>query len=146
MQIQGSTFLISGGSSGLGAACVRTLARSGARGVIADLNSAGGEARAAESGPEVQFVRMEVTDEASVQNAVDTAVQGFGALRGVVNGAGIGNAERVLGKTGPHSWSTFSKVISVNLIATFNVPRLAAAAISRAEPRTGGERGIIINT
>ncbi len=146
MQIQGSTFLISGGSSGLGAACVRTLARSGARVVIADLNSAGGEALAVEFGPEVHFVQTEITDEASVQNAVDTAVQGFGPLRGVVNCAGIGNAERVIGKTGPHSLNTFSKVISVNLIGTFNVLRLAAAAISRAEPRTGGERGVIINT
>jgi NAD(P)-dependent dehydrogenase (short-subunit alcohol dehydrogenase family) len=91
-------------------------------------------------------VQTDVTDEASAQNAVATAVQRFGALQGVVNCAGVANAERVLGKAGPHSLSAFSKVISINLIGTFNVLRLAAAAISRSEPRPGGERGIIINT
>ncbi len=146
MQIGDSTFLVSGGSSGLGAAAVRLLAQSGANVVIADLDSEGAKRVAKELGPHVQFVQTDVTEESSVQNAVRTALGSFGSLRGAVNCAGIGSAERVLGKTGPHSLSLFLKVIQVNLIGTFNVLRLAAAAIAEAPPLADGERGVIVNT
>jgi NAD(P)-dependent dehydrogenase (short-subunit alcohol dehydrogenase family) len=146
MQIQDRTFLVSGGSSGLGAACVRLLAAAGAGVVIADLNQKGGEALAAELGSRVRFVQTDVTDEASVQNAVNTAVQAFGALEGAVCCAGIAIAERVLGKTGPHPLDAFARVIRVNLIGTFNVIRLAAAAIATAPPGPDGARGVIITT
>src|SRR3954452_21803010 len=116
MQIPQQTFLVSGGASGLGAACVRLLANSGGNVVIADLNRAAGEALAAELGERVRFVPTDVTDEAGVQAAVDTAVQSFGGLRGVVCCAGIGLAELVNGKRGPHGLASFARVIQINLI------------------------------
>jgi NAD(P)-dependent dehydrogenase (short-subunit alcohol dehydrogenase family) len=146
MQITGHTFLVSGGSSGLGAACVRLLASAGGNVVIADLSRAKGEALAAELGPAVRFAAADVTDEAGVRDAVRTAEQMFGALHGSVQCAGVALAERVLGKTGPHSLAAFTKVIQVNLVGTFNVVRLAAEAISRAPPGPGGERGVVVNT
>lgn len=146
MQIQGSTFLVSGGSSGLGAACVRMLAGQGANVVIADLNRDGGEALAGELGAKVQFVAVDVTSEDSVKNAVRVAEEKFGSLRVSIQCAGIGLAERLLGKAGPHPLNAFAKVITVNLIGTFNMLRLAAEAISRTEPLPSGERGVLINT
>src|SRR5213595_341431 len=146
MQIRESTFLVSGGSSGLGAATVRLLAQSGGNVVIADLDPEGAKRVVQELAPRVQFVQTDVTEESSVQNAVRTALDSFGSLRGAVNCAGIGSAERVLGKAGPHSLSLFLKVIQVNLIGTFNILRLAAVAIAEAPPLADGERGVIVNT
>ena len=146
MRVVGSTVLVSGGSSGLGAACVRQLAQAGANVVIVDLNRDKGESLAAELAPRVRFVATDVTDEASVQNAVQTAVQSFGGLHGSIQCAGIGLAERLLGKSGPHPLASFLKVIHVNLAGTFNVMRLAAAAMSQGPPNAAGERGVIINT
>jgi NAD(P)-dependent dehydrogenase (short-subunit alcohol dehydrogenase family) len=146
MQIPQHTFLVSGGASGLGAACVRSLAGAGGNVIIADLNRAAGEALAAELGERASFVSTDVTDEAGVQNAVDAAVKIFGSLRGVVACAGIGVAELVNGKRGPHSLASFTKVIQINLIGTFNVIRLAVPAISQATPFPGGERGVIVTT
>jgi len=146
MQIPNSTFLVSGGSSGLGGACVCMLATAGAKVVIADVNKEGGEALAAELGPHVRFVRTDVTDEASVQNAVNLAVSTFGGLQGAVLCAGIAPPEKVLGKSGPHSLAAFTKVINVNLIGTFNVLRLAANAMTQSPPSAGGERGVIVTT
>jgi NAD(P)-dependent dehydrogenase (short-subunit alcohol dehydrogenase family) len=146
MQIGAHTFLVSGGSSGLGAACVRMLAQAGANVVIADLNRDKGEALAAELGPRVRFAAADVSDEAAVQKAVALAEQQFGGLHGSLQCAGIALAERLLSKSGPHSLAAFAKVISVNLIGTFNVLRLAAQAISRVEPGPDGERGVLINT
>jgi NAD(P)-dependent dehydrogenase (short-subunit alcohol dehydrogenase family) len=146
MQLYDHTFLVSGGSSGLGAACVRMLAGAGANVVILDLNREAGAQLAADLGRRVRFAQADVTDEASVQTAVATAVQTFGALHGAVGCAGIGLAERVLGKSGPHPLDAFARVIRVNLIGAFNVTRLAAAAIATAPPGPDGERGVIINT
>lgn len=146
MQLQGATFLITGGGSGLGAATVRRLVSGGANAVIADVNETTGRALAEELGKQVRFVKTDVSDEASVRAAVDTAVLTYGSLRGAVNCAGIGVAMRVLGKDGPHDLAAFSRVIQINLIGTFNVIRLAAAAISQAEPLADGERGVIVNT
>jgi NAD(P)-dependent dehydrogenase (short-subunit alcohol dehydrogenase family) len=146
MQIYDHTFLISGGSSGLGAACVRMLAGAGGNVVIADLNREAGEKLAADLGRRARFVHTNVTEEASVQNAVAAAAQAFGRLQGAVGCAGIAVAERVLGKSGPHDLAAFSRVIGVNLIGAFNVTRLAAAAIANAPPGPDGERGVIVNT
>jgi NAD(P)-dependent dehydrogenase (short-subunit alcohol dehydrogenase family) len=146
MEIAGKTFLVSGGSSGLGAATARTLVAAGASVVIADLNRTLGERLAAELGPQARMIETDVADEASVQNAVDSALATFGGLHGAVNCAGVGTADRVLGKKGPHSLETFQKVVRVNLVGTFNVLRLAAAAIARAPADSAVTRGVIINT
>jgi NAD(P)-dependent dehydrogenase (short-subunit alcohol dehydrogenase family) len=146
MQVNGSTFLVTGGSSGLGAACVRMLAKAGARVVIADLNQDAGEQLAAELGPSAHFVRTDVTEETSAAAAVQAAAQRFGELRGAVLCAGIGLAERLLGKAGPHPLNAFARVIQVNLIGTFNALRLAAAAIAQTQPAPTGERGVIVCT
>jgi NAD(P)-dependent dehydrogenase (short-subunit alcohol dehydrogenase family) len=146
MQLENSTFIITGGASGLGAACVRQFAQSGARIVLADVNQSAGEELASHVGSAAKFVPCDVTDEASVQKAVSAAVEAFGSLQGAVNCAGIGPAERVLGKSGPHSLANFTRVVQINLIGTFNVLRLAAAAMAQASADDEGRRGVIINT
>jgi NAD(P)-dependent dehydrogenase (short-subunit alcohol dehydrogenase family) len=146
MQIAGSTFLVSGGASGLGGACVRLLAGAGGNVVIADLNKQTGEALAAELGGRARFAAADVTDEAGVRGAVDLAVSSFGGLHGAITCAGIAVAERVLGKNGPHPLATFVKVVTVNLVGSFNVLRLAAEAMAKNAPNAGGERGVIIMT
>ena len=140
MQLADSAFLISGGASGLGAACARLFTSSGARVLIADINAPRTEL------PGTRFVRTDVTDEQSVQAAVDAALREFGKLNGAINCAGIGLAERTLGRDGAHALDKFVRVINVNLIGTFNVIRLTAKAIASSEPNAAGERGVIINT
>jgi NAD(P)-dependent dehydrogenase (short-subunit alcohol dehydrogenase family) len=146
MQVGEHVFLVTGGASGLGEACVRRFAAAGARLVVADLNEAAGQRLAQELGASVRFVHTDVTDEASVQQAVDLALEAFGGLHGAVNCAGIGVAARTLGRDGPHPLAAFARVIGVNLIGTFNAIRLAAAAMARGEPNAAGERGVIVNT
>jgi NAD(P)-dependent dehydrogenase (short-subunit alcohol dehydrogenase family) len=146
MKLLDSTFVVTGGSSGLGSACAHMLAESGANVLIADLNAEAGEQLVAALGSRTRFVRTDVTDEPGVQNAIDTAVKCFGRLNGAVNCAGICPPERILGKNGPHALASFSRVLAINLTGTFNVLRLAAAAIAQAEPGPEGERGIIVNT
>jgi NAD(P)-dependent dehydrogenase (short-subunit alcohol dehydrogenase family) len=121
------------------------LAEAGASVVIADLNEAAGTRLAAELGKATSFAAVDVVDEFSVRKGLAIAAE-LGTLRGVVNAAGIAIAEKVLGKNGPHPFDAFMRVIRVNLVGTFNVIRLAAAAISTAEPTSTGERGVIINT
>ena len=139
MEVQGHAFLVTGAASGLGAATARMLAEAGANVIAADL-----KVEAAHDN--IRFVEADVTTEESVSGAVEEAVREFGALHGVVNCAGIAVAEKTLGRDGPHALDSFSKVIGVNLIGTFNVIRLAAEAMSRNEPSEGGERGVVINT
>jgi NAD(P)-dependent dehydrogenase (short-subunit alcohol dehydrogenase family) len=146
MQIPGNTFLVSGGASGLGAACVRMFAQAAGNVVIADLNQAAGEALAAELGAQVRFARTDVADEASVHAAVELATRTFGNLRGSIQCAGIGLAEKVHGKNGPAPLAGFVKTIQVNLIGTYNVVRLASAAMLNNTPSAGGERGVVVNT
>ena len=146
MQIPGNTFFVSGGASGLGAACVRMLATAGANVVIADLNRQAGETLAAELGKQVRFAITDVTDEASVQNAVALAMQTFGILHGSIQCAGIALAEKVHGKAGPNPLATFIKTIQINLIGTYNVLRLTTSAMLQNAPNPGGERGVVINT
>jgi NAD(P)-dependent dehydrogenase (short-subunit alcohol dehydrogenase family) len=146
MQIHDRTFLVTGGGSGLGAACARRLAARGGRVVIADVQKDVGAALASELGEHARFVETDVTSRQSAEACVAAAVSQFGALHGLVNCAGIALAERVVGKTGPHRLDSFARVIGVNLIGTFNMISVAAAAMSGNEPLPSGERGVIVNT
>jgi len=138
---------VAGGASGLGEATARALVAAGARVTIADLNAEKGEALAAELGTGASFVVADVTDEAAVAAAIEQAAGATGGgLRVSVCCAGIGWAERVAHKGGPHNLEFFSNVIKVNLIGTFNVLRFAAAAMSENEPDAEGERGVCVNT
>ncbi|GAB13775.1 putative 3-hydroxyacyl-CoA dehydrogenase [Arthrobacter globiformis NBRC 12137] len=163
MEIEGSVALITGGASGLGAATARRLFDAGASVVLADLGSSAGAAYADElnaagpqslaghqpAAPKAVFIPADVTSEEQVQAAVDAAV-GLGPLRIVVNCAGIATPGKVLGRDGVLPLETFQRVIQINLVGTFNVVRLAAAAMAATEPAATGlggeERGVIINT
>ena len=146
MQLAKHTFLITGGASGLGEATARHFAAAGGNVVIADLNVAAGEALAKELGKGAVFQQTDVTSPESAQGAVDAARSKFGGLHGLVSCAGILAGSRIVGREGPHDLALFSKVIQVNLIGTFNVLRLAAAAMTANSPNEEGERGVIINT
>jgi NAD(P)-dependent dehydrogenase (short-subunit alcohol dehydrogenase family) len=146
MELSNKVVFVTGGASGLGAACVRLLTQSGAKAAIADLNSELGTALATEIGPSALFVNTNVVEEESTQAALKAAVDHFGGLQVVINCAGIAIGERTLSKKGPHSLASYTKVINVNLIGTFNVIRLAAAVMAENTPNEDGERGVIINT
>ena len=146
MRIEGRTFLVTGGASGLGGAAARTLVSAGGNVVILDVNAENGEKAAKDLGPRAHFVRADVTSEADVTAGVAAAGERFGGLHGAVNAAGIGVAEKVLGKNGPHPLDLFVKTIAINLVGTFNVIRLAAAAMAARPPTETGERGVIVNT
>jgi NAD(P)-dependent dehydrogenase (short-subunit alcohol dehydrogenase family) len=146
MKIQGKGALVTGGASGLGAATVRMLSAGGARVVIADINDQLGPKLAQELGETVAFVKTDITQEDQVQKLVEQAVRHTGGLHIVVNAAGIGVAEKVLGKNGPHDLKKFTRVIQVNLIGTFDVLRTASQPMSTNAPDEGGNRGVIINT
>jgi len=118
----------------------------GGRVIVADVNEAAGRTAAARLGASARFVRTDVTSEADVQQAIATAVKEFGAFTGLVNAAGIGPAARVVGRDGPMPLDQFARVIQINLIGTFNVMRLAAAAMMNNQPAPSGERGVIVNT
>ncbi len=146
MRIEGSTFLVSGGASGLGGATSRMIVEHGGQVLIADINQKGGEALAGELGPRARFVATDVTKPGDVEAAVAVALQAFGGLQGAVCTAGIAIAERVLGRDGPQPLEHFTRVITVNLVGTFNVIRLAAQAMSNGTPNEAGERGVIVTT
>jgi len=146
MQLKASTFIVTGGSSGLGAATVKRFHAQGARVVIADRNSELGQRLADELGSGCAFQQTDVTSEADARAVIDGARERFGALHGLVNCAGIGPAERVSGKKGPHRLESFTQVIQVNLIGAFNMIRLAAVAMAENVPSAAGERGVIVNT
>jgi NAD(P)-dependent dehydrogenase (short-subunit alcohol dehydrogenase family) len=146
VDINGASAIVTGGASGIGAACARQLAVKGAKVVVADLNAEKGEALAQEIGG--AFVAVDVTDTTQIQAAVEKAVE-LGPLRALVNSAGIGWAQRTIGKDGEfasaHDIDAFKKVIAINLIGTFDAIRLAATAMSRHEPDADGQRGAIVN-
>ena len=142
MQIDGKTLIVTGGGSGLGAATARMLAGAGARVVLADVADAG--PLAAELGG--AYLRTDVTSEADGQAAVDLALSRFGALHGLVNCAGVVIGEKVVGRDAPHRLDSFARVVGINLVGTFNMIRLAAAAIRLSEAGPDGERGVIVNT
>ena len=146
MQLQDQSVLVTGGASGLGAATAQMIVEAGGRVVIADVNESAGAATAARLGDRARFVRTDVTREDDVQRAVATATSEFGSLTGAVNAAGICPAARVVGRDGPMPLEQFARVIQINLIGTFNVVRLSAAAMQRNAPTAGGERGVIVNT
>ncbi len=129
-----------------GHACVRRLIAAGGRVVIADLSEHAGQRLVAEFPVPARFVRTDVANPTQAQAAIDTAVCEFGALYGLVQCAGILGAARIVGKEGPLDLSLFERVIRVNLIGTFNMLRLAAAAMSSGSPNDDGERGVIVNT
>jgi NAD(P)-dependent dehydrogenase (short-subunit alcohol dehydrogenase family) len=145
MQIKDGVFIVTGGASGLGEGTTRMLSANGASVVIADLQADKGEALAKELGAKVRFVKCDVTSESDGQAAVDAAARA-GALRGLVNCAGIAIAERTVKKDGPHGLASFARVININLIGTFNMIRLAAVAMAKGQPSASGERGVIVNT
>jgi NAD(P)-dependent dehydrogenase (short-subunit alcohol dehydrogenase family) len=144
MDINGVSAIVTGGASGLGEATSRRLAARGARVVVIDLQDEKGQAIASEIGG--TYVRADVTDEGQVQVAVDAASE-LGPLRALVNCAGIGWAERTIDRNGqPHGLDKFVRILSVNLIGTFNCIRLAASAMNRTDPLEDNERGAIVNT
>ena len=143
MDIAGKVFIVTGGASGLGEGSARMLAAAGGKVVIADLQVDKGQAVADAIGG--AFMRCDVSQEADAQAVVQQACS-MGKLMGLVNCAGVGPAEKTVGKTGPHSLAMFSRVVQINLIGTFNMLRLAADAMSRNTPEASGERGVVVNT
>jgi NAD(P)-dependent dehydrogenase (short-subunit alcohol dehydrogenase family) len=146
MRLDGRTIIVTGGASGLGLATVEMALAAGGRAVILDVNEQAGTAAAARLGNSARFISTDVTSDASMKKAVDTSVEIFGGVHGLVCAAGIAAAERVLPKEGVQPLDHFTRVINVNLIGTFNAVRLAAAAMAANAPNEGGERGVIITT
>lgn len=146
MLIDGKVFIVTGGGSGLGAGVARLLHGKGARVVLADINEDAGRAMAETLGSNALFVKTDVTSETDGAAAVSAAVDTFGHLHGLVNCAGIAPGEKVLGREGPHRLDSFARAVGINLIGTFNMVRLAAAAMEKEAPGEDGERGVIINT
>jgi NAD(P)-dependent dehydrogenase (short-subunit alcohol dehydrogenase family) len=144
MLIKNSVFLVTGGASGLGAATARMAAENGGKVVIADMQAEAGEKLAKELG--ARFATCDVTSATDGKAAVALALKEFGGLQVLVNCAGIAIAERTIGKEAPHELGRFTRVVTVNLIGTFNMIRLAADAMAKAGPNAAGERGVIVNT
>jgi NAD(P)-dependent dehydrogenase (short-subunit alcohol dehydrogenase family) len=146
MDIKGSTFLVTGGASGLGRATAERLVAHGARAAILDLPRSPGARVAADLGEHALFAPCDVTSADEVAAALDLAAGRFGAVQGLVNCAGVAIAEKTLGKRGAHDLGSFTFVIQVNLVGTFNCIRLAAARMAQNAPNAEGERGVIVNT
>jgi NAD(P)-dependent dehydrogenase (short-subunit alcohol dehydrogenase family) len=146
MELRDHTFLVTGGASGLGAACAGLFTESGANVIIADLNNAKADEVVDSLRGQARFVRADVASPADLQSAIDAAHQQFGGLHGVVHCAGVLHAERLVGRKGPHDLEAFRRVIEINLIGTFNVLRLAAAAMQINSPSADGERGVVVTT
>jgi 3-hydroxyacyl-CoA dehydrogenase / 3-hydroxy-2-methylbutyryl-CoA dehydrogenase len=146
MQMDTCCAVVTGGASGLGEATVRNLVQNGGKAVIFDQSEEKGLRLENELSEAVLFVKADVTKEDQVQDAVNKALDFMGGVNTVVNCAGIGIAEKVLGRNGVHNLALFSKVIQVNLVGTFNVIRIAAEKMTSNEVNEHGERGVIINT
>lgn len=146
MQLDGSSCIVTGGASGLGAGTVRLLHGAGARVVIADIDEAAGQALAAELGERAVFAATDVSSEAQARACVDLALARFDSLQVLVSCAGIAHGERIIGREGAHRLDTFARTVQVNLVGSFNMLRLGAEAMARGAPAATGERGVIINT
>jgi len=146
MQIKDSVFIVTGGASGLGAATARMLVDGGGKVLLADLQEEKGTALAKELERSVRFARTDVTDEASGKAAVAAATQAFGKIDGLINCAGVVHGERILGKEGVHALSSFARVMSINVVGSFNMTRLAAEQMAKNAPNAAGERGVIVYT
>ncbi|KWO45419.1 3-hydroxy-2-methylbutyryl-CoA dehydrogenase [Burkholderia sp. MSMB1459WGS] len=146
MNIKDRVFLITGAGSGLGAAVARMVAAQGGKAVLLDVNEEAGASLANELGEAARFVKTDVTSEADGQAAVATARDAFGRVDVLVNCAGVAPGEKVVGRDGPHSLDRFARAVSINLVGTFNMIRLAAEAMSKQDADAEGERGVIVNT
>jgi len=146
MKFENSTFIVTGGASGLGEATVRRFHGTGANVVIADLNVERGEQLALELGTRAVFQRTDIVSDADATACVAKALTRFKGLQGLINCAGIGTAEKVLNKEAPQALGNFSRVININLVGTFNMIRVAVAAMSKGDPNAAFERGVIVNT
>jgi len=146
VQIRGSSFIVTGGASGLGAATARLMVEGGGKVLIADLKEQEGGALVRELGAGARFARTDVTDEASGKATVAAALDAFGAVHGLINCAGVVHGERILGKGGLHALSSFARVLNINLTGSFNMTRLAAEQMAKNAPTAGGERGVIVYT
>ncbi|MET3322065.1 UNVERIFIED_ORG: NAD(P)-dependent dehydrogenase (short-subunit alcohol dehydrogenase family) [Peribacillus simplex] len=146
MDIQETIAVVTGGASGLGAATVRNIIKKGGKAVIFDLSEENGVKMVEELGDSVIFIKTDVTSEESVLEALEQGIEKFGSINTIVNCAGIAIAEKVIGRKGTHELKAFSKVVTVNLIGTFNVIRLAAEKMVNNQANEEGERGVIINT
>ena len=146
MQLRGRTVIVTGGASGLGGATVDMVVGAGGRAVMLDVNELAGRERSARHGAAARVIRTDDTNDTAVEAALTAALAEFGRIDGLVNAAGIAVAERVLPKEGPQPLAHFARSIQINLIGTFNVLRLAAAAMAQNAPLDSGERGVVINT
>lgn len=146
MEINDRGFIVTGGGSGLGAATARRLVAQGVHVLLVDLHREAVEALAAELGARARFSTADVTDVAGAEAAFADFRADFGPLHGLVNCAGVAPSEKVVGREGPHRLETFARTVQINLIGSFNMLRLAAAAIVESPPDAGGERGVIVNT
>ena len=146
MDIKGSSIVVTGGASGLGAATVEMIVAQGGKAVIADMNEELGLALADRLGDAAKFTLCDVSNGEHAQKTIDLAISEFGGIHGVVNCAGIAIGEKTVGKNGPHRLDTFSRVININLVGTFNMIRVAANAMAQQDANADGERGVIVNT
>ena len=146
MKIENTVAVVTGGASGLGEAVVRAVLQGGGKAAILDLNEDKGAALAAELGPAALFRKVDVTDEAALTSALEAASAALGAITLSVSCAGIAIAEKTLGRDGPHRLSSFSKVVDINLIGSFNLARLVAERMQHNAPNEDGERGLIVHT
>jgi NAD(P)-dependent dehydrogenase (short-subunit alcohol dehydrogenase family) len=146
MNIGGKVFVVTGAGSGLGAAVSRMVVEAGGRALLVEVNVDAGAEMAAKLGAEARFQRADVTNAADGEAAIAAALDAFGSVDGLVNCAGIAPGEKVVGRQGPHGLESFARAVSINLVGTFNMLRLAAAAMAKQPPGEGGERGVIVNT
>jgi len=146
MQIDGKVFLVTGAGSGLGAAVAEMIVGAGGKVVIVDVNALAGAAMVDKLGAAARFCKTDVTKDADGKAAVAEALSAFGQLDGLVNCAGVAPGEKIAGRNGPHDLETFARTVSINLVGTFNMLRLAADAISKQPAGEDGERGVIVNT
>lgn len=146
MRIDDRTFLVTGGGSGLGAATAQALVAAGARVALLDLQAEAVADRAARLGAQALALPVDITDADALGAAIDGILERWGSLQGAINCAGIVGGARILGRNGPHDLGAFARIVTVNLVGSFNVLRLAAAAMARGEADVDGERGVIVNT
>ncbi|MDQ7783617.1 MAG: SDR family NAD(P)-dependent oxidoreductase [Desulfomonilaceae bacterium] len=146
MKMEESVVLVTGGASGLGEACIRHAVALGGKAVILDFAEENGRRLATELGRGVLFCKTDVTDEASVQSAIDETIETFGAVHVAVNCAGVGTPGKILGKKGPLPMQSFRQVVNINLMGTVNVIRLAAEKMVLNAGNEDGEKGVIVNT
>ena len=146
MDIKNRVFLVTGAASGLGAGVARMIVEAGGKAVLLDLNEEALKKAAEDLGDATRFLRVDVTSEEDGKAAIAAAKAAFGRIDGLVNCAGVAPGERIVGRDGPHRLESFARTVSINLVGTFNMLRLAAEAMAGNEPGESGERGVIINT